>query len=438
MMSALRQLRARRYAPAIARLETFYAQPTTPASIRAWQLGRFNAQWRRMRERVPYFRRLSAEAKLPGDFSSWQEFRGLMPSMDRALIQKEGPALMCETSPPDYWSTTGGSTAEPLRIPSWNSERERASANIWYARKWFGISPADRVFLIWGHSHLLGTGWRGYLNGAKRRFKDRALGYHRHSAYDMTEQSLLRAAEALLSFRPQYLIGYAATLDRFARVNGEMSDAFRALNLKVVIATAESFPRVDSKRLISETLGCPVIMEYGAVETGPIAYQKSNGLYSVLWEDYFIEGKPSALGPGYHEILLTSLSPRSLPLVRYKIGDLISADPDADDFAQEFEEVVGRCNDFVELRSGSVIHSEAFTHAVKEMSGITGYQVSQSAGGEVVLDYVSARPLAEGEMAVLRERLRRVNAELGAIGIRRVTALEQTIAGKTRRISRAH
>jgi phenylacetate-coenzyme A ligase PaaK-like adenylate-forming protein len=122
--------------------------------------------------------------------------------------------------------------------------------------------------------------------------------------------------------------------------------------------------------------------------------------------------------------------------VRYRIGDLVSSDPDADDFAQEFREVVGRCNDFVELRGGAVIHSEAFTHALKEVRGVTSYQVSQSADGGVVLDYVSAEPLAAGEMAALRGRLRRVHAELEAIGIRRVAALEQTVAGKTRRVAR--
>jgi len=68
---------------------------------------------------------------------------------------------------------------------------------------------------------------------------------------------------------------------------------------------------------------------------------------------------------------------------------------------------------------------------------ITGYQVSQSATGEVVLDYVSAEPLPEGEMMMLRERFRRINADLETIGIRRVAMLEQTIAGKTRCISKS-
>ena len=70
MITTLRYLRARRYAPEIAGLESFYAQPATPELIRAWQLEKFNAQWRLLREHVAYFRHLSAGAKLPAEFSS--------------------------------------------------------------------------------------------------------------------------------------------------------------------------------------------------------------------------------------------------------------------------------------------------------------------------------------------------------------------------------
>ena len=33
----------------------------------------------------------------------------------------------------------------------------------------FGYTQSSRLFLIWGHAHLLGTGWRGRINHVKRR-----------------------------------------------------------------------------------------------------------------------------------------------------------------------------------------------------------------------------------------------------------------------------
>jgi phenylacetate-coenzyme A ligase PaaK-like adenylate-forming protein len=122
--------------------------------------------------------------------------------------------------------------------------------------------------------------------------------------------------------------------------------------------------------------------------------------------------------------------------VRYRIGDLVSADPDDENFAQEFAGVVGRCNDLLALPNGKTIHSEAFSHAVKESRSIANFQVVQSADGDIALNYVAAAPLEEVELMRIRDRLTRINPQLRNIPIQQVELLEQTIAGKTRRIFR--
>ena len=267
---------------------------------------------------------------------------------------------------------------------------------MWYGRSWFGAGPADKAFLIWGHSHLLGDGIQGWLNGAKRRLKDAGLGYYRWSAYNLRPPCLQAAAEALLAFRPTYIMAYAVALDRFVRINQHLRSAFHKLGLKVAIATAESFPQPDSAPLIADVLGCPVSMEYGAVETGPIAQQRPDGQFAIFWRHYFLEGCESAHLPGVYDILVTSLFPRCLPLVRYKIGDLISQNPNDECFRQQFKAVIGRGNDLVMLHDGSVIHSEAFSHALKEMTCMAGYQVIQSANEKIALSYVAARTPGAG------------------------------------------
>lgn len=437
-MYVVRELRAHRLRQLLFDQQDFYEKHWTPDAIREWQLDQFNGQWQLIYRSVPYFQRLQQEKNLPTRFSTWQEFREIMPIMDRKTVQNDREALTSRTQAADFWRTTGGSTAEPLQIPTWYSEREFATKDMWYGRSWFGVAPCDKLFLIWGHSHLLGSGFQGWLNGGKRRLKDALLGYYRYSAYDLSERGLLEAAEALLEFQPAYVIAYAVALDRFTRVNRRHQAAFHRLGLKVAIATAESFPRADSAQLIAEVFGCPVVMEYGAVETGPIAHQRPGGQYSVFWRHYFLEGQESEHLPGAYEILVTSLYPRCLPLVRYRVGDLISGNPNDEHFMQEFESVTGRCNDLVVLRNDRVVHSEAFTHIVKDCSSILGYQVIQSGDGDITLNYVAEKPLGSGEMAEIRRRLNKINSELARISIERVESLEQTIAGKTRRIFREY
>ncbi|HWB10165.1 MAG TPA: hypothetical protein VG826_13125 [Pirellulales bacterium] len=432
MIAGLRSLRARQTARRVMEQRDFYRAAGDLSATLAWQLTRFNEQWSTMRTQVPFFRELSARRSLPERFASWDEFSALMPVMARADVRAAGEALYDPRQPIGQWRSTGGSTAEPFRFPIWDSEPTVSSDDVWYARDWFGVSPADKLFLIWGHSHLLGRGTAGWINARKRQLKDWMLGYHRCSAYRLGDADLRAACRKLLNFRPSYMLGYAAALDRFGRVNAEHCDALRQLRLKVVVATAESFPRSDTRDMLADLFGCPVVMEYGAVETGPIAHQRPDGVYQVFWRHYFIEAIPFAPVVGASQILVTSLYDRCLPLVRYQLGDLLELAEGDLPAARGFRAVIGRANDLVRMPGGGVFHSEALTHAVKE-SPLGAFQVGQCNDG-VALRYTAARPLSEAELADVRRRLGRIAEELATIPIEHVAELELTPAGKTRRV----
>src|SRR5262249_7387116 len=149
------------------------------------------------------------------------------------------------------------------------------------------------------------------------------------------------------------------------------------LGIKVVIGTSEGFPYPDSAARLSDTFGCPVVMEYGAVEALGIAYMHPTGGYRVFWHNYLAEAERRGAS---FVLRLTSLYPRSLPLVRYEIGDeveLAAGSPDHVVGLTRFERVLGRCNDYVSLRDGTLVHSEAFSHAVRPCAAIGSYQVVQ-------------------------------------------------------------
>jgi phenylacetate-coenzyme A ligase PaaK-like adenylate-forming protein len=434
MTGMVRRIRAFRIARRVAEQHEFYAHRGDLSSSLAWQRDRFNDQWRFLRANVPYWRTVANERRLPDRFASWEEFSALVPSVSRAQVRLAGAAMVDPRESPHQLRSTGGSTGEPLRFPVWKSEAVVASDDLWFARSWFDISGSDKLFLIWGHSHLLGHGIGGWLSARRRQLKDRLLGYHRTSAYHLDDDSLCDACQALLRFRPTYVLGYAAALDRFGRANAHRRDELRALGLKAVVATAESFPCSDSRELLAESFGCPVVMEYGSVETGPLAHERQGGDYQVLWRRWFVEAVPFDGVPPFRQILVTSLYPRCLPLVRYALGDLIEPADEGSTVARAFRSVVGRCNDVVRLPGGQVVHSEAFTHAVKE-SAMGAFQVGETAEG-VRLRYTASRPLSERELAEVRRRLTTISPSLESLAIDRVDSLEMTTAGKTRRVSR--
>ncbi len=433
-MTLIGWVRARRIRRVVAEQAQFYARPWTATERDAWQLEQLNRLWSDYLARVPHVREMGLRGRVPSQFSSWREFEEVVPPTGRGDLQAEVASHVDALRPADDWRSTGGSTGTPLRLPVWNAEAQVQSADFWLARSWFSVSPADRLVLLWGHAHLLGSGLRGRALGMRRSLQDRLLGYHRISAYDLSDEGMRAASRVLLEVRPSYLLGYSVALDRLARVNLTHAAALRDLRLKVIVATAEAFPRSDSAALLADTFACKVAMEYGAVETGAIAHQQPDGAYSVFWRHYRLEVQPSAEVDGAGQILVTSLYPRCLPLLRYRLGDLARRLPSAE-VERTFAEVVGRCNEVVHLEGGRSVHSEAFAHALRWIDGVDGYQVVQRAGEAPTLSYTGARLTqdAEGE---LRRRLRRIAEPLGAMKLEHRAALPQTVAGKTLRLRR--
>lgn len=403
----------------------------------AAQLARWNTEWARISADVPFYRDAVASGGLPRHFASWEQFAAEMPVTTRSLVQREGGRLASASRAADWLRTTGGSTSEPVQLPAWDDERRVAHADLWRARAWYGLTPASPLFLLWGHSHLLGTGWRGWLNARRRELFDRLLGYHRFSAYDLRDDAMRAAGDALLRARPAYLLGYSVALDRLALANASRSEALRALGLRVVVGAAEAFPSPASVARLEALFGCPVAMEYGSVETQLLAHTHPEGGYVVMDGSYVLEAEPSEHDPRRARVRVTSLFPRAFPLVRYDLGDEIEFD--TTDIPRgpvyRFARVVGRCNDYIPLADGAQIHSEAVTHAVRGCAEVLGYQLVQR-GDELRLDYLAEAELSPPAADAVRTTLGRIHPRLCAVGLRRVPALRQTRAGKTRMIVR--
>lgn len=401
---------------------------------RSHQLELWNREWQRLVNNVPHYRDLFLSKSMPSRFSCWEEFIDTVPPTSRTIVKNHAKTMISNEHPPESMRITGGSTAEPIQIPAWNSETAFTRYDMWLGRSWYGITPASRLFLLWGHSHLLGSGRKGRINAFRREIYDSLLGYYRCSAYDLQPTALRKAGEELVKFRPEYILGYSVALDNFARVNRDLTDMFRDIGVRAVIATAESFPADDSISSLQHLFGCPVAMEYGAVETRLIAHSVPEGGYQVFWCSYFVEAeRMNILNSRSYKVRVTSLYPRCFPLVRYEIGDEIELLTSATDHSfpvMRFHKVFGRCNDYIELEDGSVIHSEAFSHAVRWCPNITGYQVVQNREG-VRIDYTANSEMPAQTLSEIRRKLSIIHPLLRCIGLKRVERLEQTIAGKT-------
>ena len=315
----------------------------------------------------------------------------------------------------------------------WNSEIHALFLNKLLGRSWYEINADDPLFLFWGHSHLLGTGIKGRLNAFKRELIDYSLGYCRANAYKLDKLSMDSTFERLLKFRPAYLIGYSRALDLLARTRSIHEINYgQNLNIKAVIGAAEAFPFPDSQEVITRVFNAPIGMEYGSVETLLMAHTFPESNYRVFWDTYFLEAIPTER-KGVYSVVVTKLVPASTPLIRYQIEDEIKI-LNGQEWpifpVLEFDSVIGRCNEFVETNDGVRLHSEVFTHAVRQETEVLSYQLRVDKENFTLFLLLKGSLSSELEKRI-RKRMVSVHPELEKVIIRKSSKLKQSIAGKT-------
>jgi phenylacetate-CoA ligase len=414
----------------LAEERTAWLSSVTEEEVEEMQWNRVQQLWANAVKRVPCYQKLVASGQAPAELKSWSDFSAI-PILDRATLQAQQDNFVCD-APPDQNRMTGGSTGVPVKIGVWKRESDHhrvAKLMLWGK---MGYRPSDRLFLIWGHAHLLGTGIQGALNDLLRRLKDRALGYKRVNAYTLSPERCAEIARKLIAFKPVGLIGYASALDYFVRITEKFHRDFARLKLRFVMPAAEVAPRKDSYELLARVFGCPIAEEYAGVEFGQVAMRCDERGFQVFHDLNLVEAVEQPGEPAGKRILITSLYDRYTPLFRYAPGDLIAA-PErmAHGHVKSFKTVEGRINDSVQLKSGRVLHSVAVFHCVHQEPSVLNVQLVLRDDGMCVQLVVNEKYTADCERRI-RCRLADVAQELRGVSIHLVPDVTTTRAGKRR------
>lgn len=390
------------------------------------QLAKLNSVWEDAWRNVPYYAALRNEHNLPDRFRNVGEFCAKVPALEKQDLRKNQELFRRWGALPDDWVATGGSTGESLCVAVWKDEAVVSGANHLIGRSWYGVLPGDKLLIVWGHAHLLGSGWRRWVRSIQRQLKDRFLGYRRLNAYFLDEMSLARMAKAYIRYRPDYVVGYSGALTLLARqIRGRAR--FRP---KVVIGCAEGFANVGNRQYVSEAFQAPVSMEYGSVECDLIAHEHPQGGYRVFWDTHLVEAeRPSS---SVTPILVTKLMHCYTPLIRYRIGDDVALEQTAAGPLERFAAVVGRTDDMTFLPNGTKVHWAVIDDALCEIRSVLQFQLVRRNGQIEAIRIRTEGKMTEEAEAAIRSRLGRVSCELAALPIIQVNDMPKTLAGKIR------
>ena len=323
-----------------------------PEVVRARQLGMLKATLRHAWETVPYYRQTWAAAGVRPDAVRTLADLAAFPVVTKTDVRTRADDFVSTAYDAAELrvKTTSGSTGVPLRIRTDEQAVQWKYACTLRADQWSGYRLGQRVAKVWGNPEYRQFGLRGRVMNA---VADRAVYL---DTIGLTPDRIREFAAALHRHRPGLLFGHAHSLYLLAcqLKKAGVTD----IRPRGIVSTA--MPLHDWQRtVIEEVFGVPATNRYGCEEVSLIACEceQHNGLH-VAAESVFTEVEPSG------HLLVTDLSNFAMPLIRYRIGDVVTASDRPCPCGRGLpllDRVEGRDADFVVTPAGGLISGISLT-----------------------------------------------------------------------------
>jgi len=345
-----------------------------------------------------------------------------LPFLHKADVVAHLPEMLARGNDPQRTKIghTGGSTGKPLAFYYDEAKHELMRAGMMRSYMLSGWRPGQKILNFWGARQDTAPG--GVFGGDA--FGDFVAAEKTLPAHSITEARLQDWAAFIQRYRPVLLQGYASILAALARYVSERRLAMPD-SLLGVYSTAEVLD-ARQRQAIADAFGCPVFNQYGSREIPNIACECRHGNMHVFTDMVWLESVDG-------QLLVTSLTNRLMPMIRYAIGDAGRLRDDECPCGSPFPLMeMGMCrqNDLILAPDGRRIHPSYFNGLLYGLTEIGQYQFVQAEAGRIALAVVTAAPLAEPTVGDLRNRLR---ADAGLeLDLAYVDAIERSMSGKHR------
>jgi phenylacetate-CoA ligase len=325
---------------------------------------------------------------------------------------------------------TGGSTGQPLAFWYDDAKHELMRAGMMRSYRLSGWQPGQKILNFWGARQDVVPGgvFGTQLGDVHALIDDFIAAEHTIPAYEYTEEKLVEWARFIQSYRPVLLQGYASILSEVARVVIEKKLPMPA-SLIGAYSTAEVLTDRQRQQM-QQAFGCRVFNQYGSREIPNIACECRLGHMHVFTDMVVLE----SLGSD-RRLLVTSLTNRLMPMIRYDIGDsgrLLDGECACGLPFPLMEMDLCRHNDHIRTSGGKRLHPAYFNRLLAGQTPIRQYQWVQRAPDRITLNLVAADRLSDAALASLQAQLHRdVDAQM-TLEVNYLDEIPRTLSGKHR------
>jgi phenylacetate-CoA ligase len=347
----------------------------SPESVQAHQFSKLKQVLNLAYEESSFYKEIYTKAGFHPQEVKTRADIDLIPIINRKMIQDAQaaePMAMVPTSKQgsiSWKQTTSGSSGLPITIYASRTERLKILNVILRSYRLNGMKYSDTSVTI-----------KDPIDIAKPNIVQR-LGGFRHDYYD-----IYQPVEEIRS----------AIFNKWKKIDVLKSMPSDLANLAWLIRSKGlPFPPVDhlftdseklddpTRKFVEEVFGCKAIDYYATTEVGVVAFQsqESNGKYHINDDAVLVETKANPqLDESDCDLIVTGLVNFTTPIIRYQIGDIVTAGdrkPIADIPFSTVERIHGKYLDFIVGTDGKIVSSHAVKQNLTHLKGIRRFQVVQ-------------------------------------------------------------
>lgn len=379
-----------------------------PDSLLALQRERAAAIARYAAENTVYYRTLFDEHGIDvahlDDPAVWAR----IPVTDRARVKAEADSFRTGPENERYArpALTGGSTGEPLRTQ--HDSRVPSLALAWRMYGWWGVQPWDDLARLarWGFGRFETLRNRAQWWPTTQIYLDASL---------IDDASMRKFHHEIVRTRPALIEGYVGAMLEFTDFLEREGLTIPAP--KAVATTAAPLPATTRAR-IESVLKAPVYDEYRGSEFGWMAgecrFRTGLHIFADARMIEIVDADGRSLPPGeIGDIVVTDLTNRVFPLIRYRLGDrgaLMDGACECGISLPRMAQPEGRITDVLRLPSGKAMNHRLMAMFAGHPEAVRLFQIHQRADYSIVVRVVlgdgeDSRADVEKAVDVLRQRV---------------------------------
>jgi phenylacetate-CoA ligase len=375
---------------------------------------------------VPYYRNKYLPLNLDFERLEFPEAVAKLPLISKADVREGGKSLISERKRgPLFSGHSSGTTGAPLSLYQDLAAINRENAFIWRQLAWAGLRRGDRRAWMRGDMIVPATQekppyWR--VNRAENMLM--------LSSYHLSESTTPSYLDSLARFDPAVIQAYPSSIGFLATWMLSTGSRYRGTSLRGIVTSSETLSEARRRELES-AFGCRVFDWYGHFERVAAIGTCEHGRHHLLSDYSFVELLPAE--DGLFELVGTGFNNLSMPLIRYRCGDLVRPAPSDERCAcgRSFpliEQIVGRADDSIRLPDGRSVGR--LDHLFKGVEGILEAQIRQDRLDALTILVVPSRTFDSRTRVALEDNTCYRLGDAITVEIRLVDSIPRTKNGK--------